>query len=65
MNENIIIKDRVIGNHQSPFLIAEMSGNHNQSIDRGFGIGRCSRRRRSPCNKTTNLYGRYHDNSTQ
>jgi pseudaminic acid synthase len=38
MNENIIIKDRVIGNHQSPFLIAEMSGNHNQSIDRALAL---------------------------
>ncbi|MEO8762218.1 MAG: pseudaminic acid synthase [Bacteroidia bacterium] len=27
-----------IGNNQKPFIIAEMSGNHNQSIDRAFAI---------------------------
>jgi N-acetylneuraminate synthase len=32
------IKDRVIGNDQEPFIIAEMSGNHNQSLDRALKI---------------------------
>ncbi|WP_411822947.1 pseudaminic acid synthase [Leptospira sp. 'Mane'] len=28
----------LFGNHRKPFIIAEMSGNHNQSIDRAFEI---------------------------
>ncbi len=27
-----------IGKNQEPFIIAEMSGNHNQSLDRAFEI---------------------------
>jgi len=37
MNE-IIIAGRKIGSSNSPFIIAEMSGNHNQSLDRAFEI---------------------------
>tara|TARA_A100001015_G_scaffold295361_1_gene374237 strand:- start:1082 stop:2152 length:1071 start_codon:yes stop_codon:yes gene_type:complete len=34
----IQIKDRFIGNDFKPFIIAEMSGNHNQSLDRALKI---------------------------
>jgi pseudaminic acid synthase len=34
----ISIADRVISRDQSPYLIAEMSGNHNQSLDRALAI---------------------------
>jgi pseudaminic acid synthase len=34
----IKIGDQVIGKNSKPFVIAEMSGNHNQSIDRAFAI---------------------------
>jgi len=34
----IIIADRYIGPRYPPFLIAEMSGNHNQSLDRALEI---------------------------
>ena len=30
--------DRLIGQNSTPFVIAEMSGNHNQSLDRAFEI---------------------------
>lgn len=33
-----IIGTRVIGSDQPPFIIAEMSGNHNQSLDRALAI---------------------------
>lgn len=36
--QEIIIQDRVIGANASPFIIAEMSGNHNQSLDRALEI---------------------------
>lgn len=36
--ENIKIADRVIGPKTPPFIIAEMSGNHNQSLDRALEI---------------------------
>ena len=40
MNKNspIIIADRHIGLNHPPFIIAEMSGNHNQSLDRALEI---------------------------
>ena len=34
----IKIGTREIGPHQRPYLIAEMSGNHNQSLDRALAI---------------------------
>lgn len=38
MIETIKIADRLIGRGQAPFVIAEMSGNHNQSLDRAIEI---------------------------
>ena len=35
---DVKIKDRLIGVNRKPFIIAEMSGNHNQSIDRALSI---------------------------
>ena len=32
------IGNRVIGSHQKPFIIAEMSGNHNQNINRALEL---------------------------
>ena len=32
------ISDTSIGSHHKPFIIAEMSGNHNQSLERAFEI---------------------------
>lgn len=34
----IRIADRKIGLNHPPFIIAEMSGNHNQSLERALGI---------------------------
>ena len=38
MTKEIKIADRFIGNNHPPFVIAEMSGNHNQSLDRALAI---------------------------
>ena len=38
MNEAISIAGRSIGRSHQPFIIAEMSGNHNQSLDRALAI---------------------------
>ena len=35
---NFSINDRVIGLDHKPFVIAEMSGNHNQDFDRALEI---------------------------
>ena len=35
---NIKIGNYTIGENQKPFIIAEMSGNHNQSLDRAFAL---------------------------
>lgn len=37
MNE-IKLEDRLVGPNQPPFIIAEMSGNHNQSLERALEI---------------------------
>jgi len=37
-NNKISIAKRLIGQGESPFVIAEMSGNHNQSLDRALAI---------------------------
>ena len=34
----ITIGNRKIGPNQPPFILAEMSGNHNQSLDRALKI---------------------------
>jgi pseudaminic acid synthase len=38
MNRNIVINERKIGEDHPPFIIAEMSGNHNQSLERALAI---------------------------
>jgi pseudaminic acid synthase len=38
MSETFRIGDRPIGREHPPFVIAEMSGNHNQSLDRALAI---------------------------
>ena len=38
MNDVFKISDKSIGRNHSPFIIAEMSGNHNQSLDRALEI---------------------------
>src|SRR5882724_442770 len=36
--KDINIGNLVIGGNSKPFIIAEMSGNHNQSLERAFAI---------------------------
>lgn len=38
MRAEIIINDRKIGKKHEPFIIAEISGNHNQSLERAISI---------------------------
>src|ERR1700730_4451798 len=38
MSVSLQIGDRAIGQGAKPFIIAEMSGNHNQSLDRALAI---------------------------
>src|SRR5450631_3889859 len=38
MHASLRIADRLIGGGAAPFVIAEMSGNHNQSLDRALKI---------------------------
>lgn len=38
MAKELKIAERFIGRHYSPFVIAEMSGNHNQSLERALEI---------------------------
>jgi pseudaminic acid synthase len=38
MNKEIIIGNKKVGFGHKPFIIAEMSGNHNQSIERAYAI---------------------------
>lgn len=36
--KNFVVENRTIGENQPPFIIAEMSGNHNQSLERALHI---------------------------
>jgi N-acetylneuraminate synthase len=36
--EEIVIAERKVGRNHRPFIVAEMSGNHNQSLDRALAI---------------------------
>ena len=38
MIRDIVIGDRKVGPSHPPLVIAEMSGNHNQSLDRALAI---------------------------
>ena len=38
LNDHFMIFDRMVGNSHPPFVIAEMSGNHNQSLERALEI---------------------------
>jgi N-acetylneuraminate synthase len=38
MNRPVRIADRLVGRAHAPFVIAEMSGNHNQSLERALAI---------------------------
>ena len=38
MSNTIRIGERLIGDEHPPFIIAEMSGNHNQSLDRALSL---------------------------
>lgn len=38
MNKQIRIADKIIGENNPPFIIAEMSGNHNRSLERALEI---------------------------
>ena len=38
MSTSITIGNRQVGQDHPPFVIAEMSGNHNQSLDRALAI---------------------------
>jgi pseudaminic acid synthase len=38
MSESISIDDRIVGDDAAPFVIAELSGNHNQSLDRALAL---------------------------
>lgn len=40
MKSHIKLGNRLVGKDQPPFVIAEMSGNHNQSLDRALSIVR-------------------------
>ncbi len=38
MSKEILISGRAVGIDLTPFVIAEMSGNHNQSLERALEI---------------------------
>ncbi len=38
MNHDVLLTNCRIGRQHPPFIIAEMSGNHNQSLDRALAI---------------------------
>ena len=38
MNQDISLTNRRIGRQHSPFIVAETSGNHNQSLERALAI---------------------------
>ncbi len=47
MQTNIKIGLRIVGAGHAPFIIAEMSGNHNQSLERALEIVEAAAKKRS------------------
>ena len=39
MSKTIKIANRSVDTERPPFIVAEMSGNHNQTLDRALEIG--------------------------
>ena len=61
MNDRVIkIGTAQVGRRFRPFLIAEMSGNHNQSLDRALAIVDAAAKRRGRA-EDTDLYPGHHD----
>ncbi|CAK8721688.1 hypothetical protein GKODMF_13280 [Candidatus Electrothrix gigas] len=56
----IRIDQHSIGDKHKPFIIAEMSGNHNQSLERAWRLWKL-RQKPGTWLKAANLYCRYHD----
>ena len=50
-----------VGANRRPFIIAEMSGNHNQSLERALKIVEAAAATGVQA-LNTNLYARYYDN---
>ena len=59
--KEIQIEDKIIGNGHKPFIIAEMSGNHNGSKDRALELVEAAAKAGVERPETSDLYGRYHD----
>ena len=57
---SFLIGERAVGPDAPPLVIAEMSGNHNQSLDRAFGACGCCGSFRCPCTQVADLYGGHH-----
>jgi hypothetical protein len=55
--EGVVVKlgNKQIGRDQAPFLIAEMSGNHNQSLERALAIVEAAARAGAQDRKSTRL----------
>ena len=64
MSETIMIAGRAIGRSHQPFIIAEMSGNHNQSLDRALAIVDAAAQSRRACAEAADLYRRHDDART-
>lgn len=50
-----------IGLQHKPFIIAEMSGNHNQSLERALLIVEANGQVWCSCLETADIYGGYDD----
>jgi len=60
MNRSINIAGRLVGQDHPPFVIAEMSGNHNSSLDRALQIVEAAAKSGAAA-QDPDLHARYHD----
>ena len=62
MNNKLIINKKIISENKKPYIVAELSANHNGSIKNALNHIKLAKKKWSRCNQIANLYTRFNYN---